>query len=171
MSLGVSSVKSLGDKANKISGLDVKDTASYYSKATINNHRELLYSGTKFRSFSFDFRFVPQSEEEAINVKNIIQCLRFYASCEISPNFAGRILLYPAEFDIFFYSHGIENGWINKISTCALEGITVNETPTGNYVAHRPTSDGTMAPSVVTDLQLRFRELEFIHKSLVLQNF
>lgn len=160
----------LNSNSKGFTELDFGTAIGYQMRLAVNNHREVLFNGVAFRTFNFTFRFVPQSEAEATNVRNIIQAFRFYQAPEIVRSTAGRFMLYPSEFDIQFYSNGQENLWLNRISTCALTESSVNYTPTGQWSAHRQAPDGT-APGVCTELSLTFQELELIDKQRVLQNF
>lgn len=169
-SLGASGLQKLGKLAQTFSDLSLNDTVSYVARLAVNNHREVLFNGVPFRTFDFLFRFVPQSEAEAMNVHNIIEAFRFYQAPEIVSGSAGRYMLYPAEFDIEFHANGIENPWLNKISTCALIDSDVNYTPTGEWSAHRPMPDGS-APGVCTEFTMRFKELEIMTKQRISQGY
>lgn len=169
---GVASVaKNVGDAANQFTNMNFKDTASFGTRMIINNHLEVIFNGIDFRQFNFTFRFTPESEEEALNVDNIIRAFKFYAAPEILTGWAGRFWIYPAEFDIQYYANGKENLFLNKISTCALTNISVNYTASGHWAAFRSHSRLQGAPSVCTDITLQFTELELITKKRVLEGY
>ena len=170
-SMGVSALQNLGQMTQDFTGLSILNAASLKSRMAINPHKEVIFNGLGFRHFTFKFRFTPTSEAEAVNVDNIIRAFKFYASPEIDPAYAGRAWIYPAEFDIQYYSNGAENLFLNKISTCALTDININYTGVGHWAAFRPAASIQGNPSVCTELSLTFTELEILQKRRVLDGY
>lgn len=170
-SAGVSVVKNAGNMATSFMDLNLKDAFSAATHLVINNHLEVVFNGIGFRQFHFNWRFTPTSEAEAVNIDNIIQAFKFYAAPEILRNTAGRFWIYPSTFDIQYYSNGVENQFLNKISTCALVNMQVNYTATGHWAAHRQAAAIPGAPSVCTDMALTFMELELMTKDRILNGY
>ena len=125
-----------------------------------NNRLEMVFQGLGRRTFSYSFKMMPKSEAEANQVDQICRMFRFY----MAPSFDGdigssRTMIVPATFDITYMNMNIENGYLNKISTCVLESCNV--TYGGERVQFfRPNADG--APPVETNIELQFKELELI---------
>lgn len=163
--------KELGSDLNGQTNLNLSGALSAASRTAINNHQEVIFNGIGFRQFQFNFRFMPQSEDEAVNVDNIIRAFKFYAAPEVLPGTAGRFWLYPAEFDIQYYANGEENEFLNKISTCALSDMQVNYTAAGRWSGHRPHATIKGSPPVCTDILLTFHELEIMTKRRVLSGY
>jgi len=129
---------------------------------------EILYSSPQFREFNFDFLMFPRSEQEALEVQNIIDRLRFHQAPELVNNSGGYFLYPPSEFDIFFYYNGHENPNIPKISTCVLTTITTDYTP-GGFAAYEVEGEGVASMGrtgmpVGIKLSLSFKETEYIVK-------
>lgn len=148
----------------------VQGTASGALRLALNPHAETLFRGIGFRSFQFDFQFTPRTEAEAVACENIIQAFTFYAAPEINTGVSGPFWIFPAEFDIQFYSNGKPNNYLRKISTCALTNINVNYTADGMFSSFYPgrTLNGV---TTKTNLTLNFVELEIIHKNRILQGY
>lgn len=133
-----------------------------------NPQLELIYSSPSFRSFRFDFMFYPSSENEAIEVQNIIQSLKFHQAPEIMRGTAGYFLVPPSEFDIEFHYNGEVNPNIPKISTCVLTSIDMDYAPKG-FVAYEVPGQNTPAlgktgmPFAIR-LSLSFQETEIMTK-------
>lgn len=129
---------------------------------------ELLYSSPEFRTFQFDFLMFPRSEQEALEVQNIINKLRFHQAPELVKNSGGYFLYPPSEFDISFYYNGQVNPNIPKISTCVLTNITTDYAPGGfaTYeVEGEPFADvGRTGMPVGIRLSLSFKETEYLVK-------
>jgi hypothetical protein len=129
---------------------------------------ELLYTSPSFRSFRFDFAFYPRSEQEAKEVQNILQRLRFHQAPEIRKESNGFFLVPPSEFDIKFYYNGAENPNIPSISTCVLETIDIDYAPNGFSTYEVPgqtqASVGETGMPVGIKLTLQFKETEILTK-------
>jgi Tail-tube assembly protein len=129
----------------------------------INPRIEVLYKSTANREFQFDFKFTPKSPAEMEQVLNIIKAFRFHAAPELGD---ARYLIPPSEFDIELIGpDGNPNAAFPKYSTCVLEGIDVNYASGGQFAVHR---DGT---PVEIAMQLRFKEVEILHKKLIEAGF
>lgn len=127
----------------------------------INPQIQLLYTGTQFRSFIFEFRFQPRSAKESQTIQNIIQTFKYYSSPSIQKNSNGRYFITPGQFDITFKFGNIDNQFISKISTCVLEAIDLNYAGAGQWTTF---TDGS--PMEIT-MQLRFRETDVIYQELM----
>lgn len=126
-----------------------------------NPQIEMLYKGTKFRSFDFRFEFLPRSQEEADQVFKIIRKLKYHAAPEYRSG-QGRFLIPPSFFDLYIKYGDQPNERIPlDISTCVLTGIDVDiSNGTDQYASFVDGSPVQMA------MQLRFTELEIMTKQL-----
>ena len=139
------------------------------SGGKVNNPMmEILYSSPAFRSFRFDFMMYPRSEQEALQVQNIISRLRFHQAPELVSGSGGFFLYPPSELDISFYYNGSVNPNIPKISTCVLETIDVDYAPNGFSAYEVPgesaASVGRTGMPVAVRLSLQFKETEYLVK-------
>jgi hypothetical protein len=150
--------------------LELEAGVSFGTRAVRNPNTEMLFRSIGFREYQFDFKFTPRSEQEAKAVQNIIKAFKFYSAPEIRVGAnTPRFYIWPAEFDIEFWSNGKLNSFINKISTCACVDVTVDYTGAGEWSALRPGDINGMG--VQTNLLLKFKELEIITKNRILQGF
>jgi hypothetical protein len=150
--------------------VDVESAVSFGARALRNPHMEMLFRGIGFREFQFDFKFTPRSQQEAMNVSNIIKAFKFYSAPEVKHGTDdARYYLYPAEFDIEFWSAGQVNTFINKISTCACTNVTVTYTGSGGWSSFRP--GAIIGMGVETNMSLQFKELEIITRARILSGF
>jgi len=165
-------LKDAQDVASQQEGLgtEVIGGISMIARAAINPHLEMIFKGIGFREFQFDFKFTPRSPQEAQTALNIIQCFKFYSAPEIKLGVdSARYYIYPAEFDIEFWSNGRLNTAINKISTCACTSVNINWTGSGGWSSFR-TGAINGAP-VEVNLSLQFKELEIMTKNRIGQNY
>ena len=145
------------------------------SGRAVNNRLELIFSGLAKRSFTFNFKFLPKSYQEAKAVYNIIRRFKFHMLPEIAGDVTtSRTFITPDVFDIkYMMSDGKENEYINKISTCVLENMNVKYGG-DRYQTFDPSMaeagapDGMKAPPVQTEMTLQFKELEIVTQNNVL---
>lgn len=143
-------------------GGGIKDALLFSAGYAQNPQIEILYKGVNNREFQFDFKFTPKSQKESEQVLNIIRAFKFHSAPELVQGASGsRYLIPPSEFDIQFMFGGVENSAIHKIATCVLEGIDVNYVTGGQFSTY---ADGM---PIEIAMQLRFKEVEIIHKGLV----
>lgn len=140
-------------------------------RVELNAHQEVLFRKIDFRTFNFAWKLVARNQKEAEIIFNIIQAFKFYAAPEINTSSAGRYFIYPAEFDIEFFSNGKPNEFLNKISTCALVDIQVNYNGNNMWTALREGSNSPNGTPAEVQLSLTFKELEIITKKRVLENY
>jgi hypothetical protein len=130
----------------------------------INPQLQVLFQGTGFRSFQFDFTLTPYSKLEADTIKEIIKAFKYAAAPEINRNGVfgtqGMFFKVPDMFDIQFYYEGKINENVHKITRCVLTDISVDYAPIG-WVTY----DG--GEPVQTKLSLQFKEIEIVDKTRI----
>lgn len=139
------------------------------SGTIIADRMELAFKGLAKRVFQFNFKMMPKSEEEADEIRKIIYAFRLNSKPEFKGgNRAGRKLRVPNTFNIeYMYNNG-RNNYLQRISTCVLENITVSYGG-DRYRTFTPNEKG--APPVETNLTLNFKEMELITKDRVFEGF
>ena len=133
-----------------------------------NPYMEVLFDAMALRTFTYNFNFAPRNEQEAQEVKNIIQVFRFHMAPELRGD-VSRFIGLPSEFDIhymFLSQEGVasENTFYNKIATCVLQNCAVNYTPNGvkSFADGGPTQ---------TTMTLTFKEKEMLTKERIAEGF
>ena len=168
---GESLKKVLGDSSTKTSiaalftanavGTPGGAVLSRTAGIVINPNMELLFNAPTLRPFSFIFKMSARSEEEA---KQIIGILNFFKR-GMSPikTESNLFLKTPHTFRIQYLHRpagaNADHPYIGRIKECALQSVTVNYTPEGQYATY---SDGVM---VSYEMQMQFQELEPIFNS------
>ena len=159
---GKSLDKALGDKktatsfaalfaANAVS-TDAAALLSRTSGIVLNPNMQLLFNGPTLRPFSFTFKMSARSQSEA---KIIITILNFFKRGMSSIKTKSNLFLKaPHTFKIEYQYLGKPHPYIGKIKECALQSITTNYTPEGQYATY---VDGYM---VSYEIQMQFQELE-----------
>ena len=142
-------------------GGNIEKALLFSSGFAKNPQVELLFENIANREFLFDFKFVPRNPQEAKDIIKIIQTFRFFAAPEIPTTGKGRYFVPPSEFDIEFMVGSKINPNLPLVSTCVLEGIDVNYGSAGQWTAF---FDGM---PVEISMQLRFKEVEILHKQLI----
>ena len=137
------------------------------SGKVITPRMEMMFEGVGRRNFSFTFAFIPKSAEEARSIEKIIKTFKE----NMMPEYVGdsrREMKIPNTFDITYMHQNTENKYMNKISSCFLQNMTV--TYGGDrFTAYSPT-DGSPPPQKST-IALDFTEIETLSKDLVKEGF
>lgn len=142
-------------------GGGIKDAILFSAGVALNPQVEILYQKTGHREFLFDFKMIPRNAAEADVIRKIIKQFKFHSAPELLAGTSGRYFIPPADFDIKFFYNGQENTNIHKISSCALMGIDVDYAAGGQWTTF---TDGM---PVEIKMQLRFKELELMHKGRI----
>jgi hypothetical protein len=142
-------------------GAGITDVLLFSAGLALNPQVELLFKNIQNREFLFDFKFAPRNAKEAEAIREIIKKFRFFAAPEIPSNGRGRYFIPPSEFDIEFMVGPYRNTNLPRLSTCVLQGIDVNYGSAGQWTAFK---DGM---PVEISMQLRFKEVEIMHKKLL----
>ena len=159
--------KSLGNESAKafagvIGGVatGAEEAFEIASGTLTNNRTEMKFEGIERRDFSFSFRMLPTSPEEAQTIEDIVTAFRFHSMPEVLGSLAGRTMIVPSTFDIEYRP----NIHLHKISTSVLESVEVQ------YGGER-TQFFTDDQPVETQLTLKFKELEIITKERILEGY
>lgn len=142
-------------------GTDVQSLLSASAGTSLNPFKEMIFKSVDFRSFSFKYRFMPKSKQEAETVKKIIDLFKFHQHPELSD---GKLFfIYPAEFLISYHFEGEENKSLFKFAPCVLEKINISY-GSDNFSTF---ADGN---PVEIFLELIFRETEVLTKNMMGQD-
>ena len=137
--------------------------------AIISDRMELSFKGVDKRKFQYTFKMLPRSEDEANEVKKIIEMFKFHMLPEmVGGNLRGRLMHYPSTFDIKYMFQNSENNYINKVSECYLETMDVDYGG-DRYRTHASNDAG--APPVETSMTLNFAEIELITRERATEGF
>ena len=151
----------IGFAINKILDNRVTTTsiASRYAGAVFNSNIELIFSSVNLReSFNFAFDIVPRSQKEAQQVKDIIRKFKKHSAAKKSIGAAtGLFLKAPEVFKLEYMNGGNPHPYLNRFKICALQGVSVNYTPSNTYATY---ADGAPVNMV---LGLTFKELTPIY--------
>ena len=128
--------------------------------AVINPNLELLFNGPQLRPFNFTFKLAAREKKES---EQIIKILNFFKRGSSAIKTESNLFLKaPHTFGIQ-YLHmgqgGKDHQFIGRIKECALQSITTNYTPEGQYATF---NDGVMVSYQIT---MQFSELEPIFNS------
>lgn len=120
-----------------------------------NPYKEQLFKGMNFRTFAYQFKFIPKSQEEFNSAKEIINTFRAHMHPERTDDF---FIMYPSQFSIEYQYKGQRNEFLTKIADCALVNMKVDYGSGGALTTFK----GTLgAPTEIT-MTLQFKELELL---------
>ena len=155
----------------EIPGLAGAVEAAEMAKGVVMADRmELVFKGIGKRKFTFEFKMMPRSQDEADEIQRIIYAFKFNMLPEFAGSLKSRQMRVPNTFDIQYMYQNAENNYLNKISTCYLETMDVTY---GGARYKTFDSSPTMAgaPPVETTMTLSFIEQEIITRERVREGF
>ena len=133
----------LGNQASSIIPGSNVSTAQIFSRlsgAVINSNVELLFNSVMMRQgFSFSFDFVPRSEKESDQVKEIIRFFKTNMSAKkglVKGAGAGLFIKSPNVFKVEYMSGNKEHPFLNKIKMSALTAMSIDYTGSGTYATY-----------------------------------
>jgi len=153
---------------NKIAGVleatiapGAKAAQSIIDGKVTNNRTEMKFEGIDRRTFSYTFRLLPKSAEEARDVEEIVTLFRFHSMPEFEGSVgSGRTMIVPSTFNITYHP----NIHLHRVGECALESVDVK------FGGERPQFFKDHQP-VETELTLTFKELDLVTKEKVAIGF
>jgi hypothetical protein len=105
------------------SGLNNAGAAMEKARGAIRNpYKEQLFKQVEFRTFNFNFNFLPDSQAEAMNLINMYRTLR--ASMLPARSKDGFYLVYPAQYSLTYMYKQSRNVAVPAIGTCIMTGLT-----------------------------------------------
>jgi len=155
----------------------VKDAIGVTARTSLHPNLRTRFQNVGIRQFSFTFKFIPRSRDEAVVVKQIIDYFRFHAYPEEIPATLSSSGIqvpiaykYPDMFRIKLFAREFESGNLiykrtgSKLLDCFLTSINTTYNPTAavyhydgepvetdltlNFMEHRPLSRSDVPPSV-----------------------
>lgn len=143
----------------------IKNAVSLAGQVTVNPNTRALFDRVVLREFNFQFKFIPKSREEALQVRKIIQFFRKHAYPEtIDPGGLPIGYRFPNLFHIQLKYDNQQVG--TKIKLCYLRNIQTNYNP--GQASFHAGGDGIGAAPVETDLSLTFVENKTLSRDDIL---
>lgn len=145
-----------------VGGTKISDLIGVSARVKTNPFTETLFESVDFRSFQFNYRFLPNDPSETNRIQEIIKKFKEHMHPTLSDS--TLFYIYPSEFEIVYYYKGKENSFVHKISRCALTdmGVTYGGDQFSTFDDGAPTE---------YNLTLTFRELELLDRRRIREGF
>ena len=151
----------------KITGdsLSNDDIFGALSGAILNPNTELLFESTDMRNFTLNFKLVPRSSGETVQINKIIKVFKetmlprkrvdkvFKVGTKGVQN---GFISVPDLCRVSFMRNGEEHKFLPRYKMCAITQVDVNYTPDGAYATYQ---DGQ---SVAINLSISFQETKLL---------
>jgi hypothetical protein len=165
-SLGLSAQNAAGDETTKKAvgsafaaaavGTNQAALLSRAEGVVLNPNMELLFNGPQLRPFTFTFKMSARNASESKQIINILNFFKRGMSAIKTPS--NLFLKSPNTFKIQYIHRpsgaNTDHPYIGRIKECALQSLTVNYTPEGQYATF---TDGVL---VSYEMNMQFSELE-----------
>lgn len=144
-----------------------------------NQFKEQVFKNVKRREFSFEYKFNPRSEEEALKIYAILYAFKKYTHPKRTAG--GLFLDYPGQFKISFYSKLLLNDFLFRIGLCACTKCDISYGSGEDLSFFRSIAQmegmftrNTMmwgAPANEITMKLDFTELELLTRERIQQGY
>ena len=134
--------------------------ASALTGITTNPFQVILFKSPNFRSHTFSWTFLPQSQRETEELKKLIDTFRYHTLPGIS-NAGGVFFSYPEILKINFKP---TDQYLYKFKPCVVDSVTVNYAPNGPSFFK-----STNAPTAI-QFEIRLQEIEIWTKADDMRN-
>ena len=149
---GIIAQKGMETVAGKL-GTSANALMSVSRGIIFNPNVELLYKSPMFRTFGFNFEFVPQDPDEAQIINSIIRNFKMWSA----PSNEGAYFELPYVWQVNYMSGAGINKNLNAFKRAALKNVQVQSNPqTDMHVAH---AGGV---PISTSISLEFMEVDVI---------
>lgn len=158
---GVAVASATAQEAARRTGVDLQavqqltDAASVLTGITTNPFQVILFKAPHFRSHTFSWTFIPQSQRETEELKKLVDTFRYHTLPGIS-SAGGVFFSYPEILKINFRP---SDQYLYKFKPCVVDSVTVNYAPNGPSFFK-----STGAPTAI-QFELRLQEIEIWTKS------
>lgn len=134
------------------------------------DRQEVLFQGIDFRTFSFEYNFIPTSESELKSVYNICELFRYHSRPRIEDSNEGAYdFVIPSRFLIQFMYRSKENTFLNRIGTVVCTNVSITYGDGDTWKTFRPVAGAHFSGTapVKTNLKLEFQEIDLIDKDAI----
>lgn len=90
-----------------------------------NPHLAVLFEGVRFRSFDFNWEFVPRNKQELDTLNRIIKHFKAARAPQYSNVYANHLFTYPDEFEVEFHYPD----YLFTFNACVMTDFSVDYTP------------------------------------------
>ena len=149
---GMSKFAGTGGLGQSVTGMAINQTFA-----------DVIFTGVEYRTFTFEYSFMPSSREEGEEVNDIINTLTYYAMPLRKDDVAMTYEL-PAVFEMEYMYRDNINKYIMPALSLALESVDVKYGGE-KFVTFRGNEKG--AQPVRTDVTLTFKELEIADRASI----
>tara|TARA_Y100000590_G_scaffold123976_1_gene141844 strand:+ start:23506 stop:24624 length:1119 start_codon:yes stop_codon:yes gene_type:complete len=141
--------------AGRVGGAGSMQQAMFGTQVN-RNFADVIFTGVAFRSFTFEYSFMPANKKEARDVANIVDMFQFFSLPNRRQDSAMTYEL-PAIFELQYMYFNKINKYLPKTLALGLEDVQIKY---GGQKFATFRGDSYGAQPVRTDMTLTFRELE-----------
>lgn len=167
--LGDDFIRYLGDSFGQLPGLganlQANDVLQLTTGTILNPNTELLYGGNSLRTHSYSFKMIPQSDDEADSVLNIVKSFREACMPPAKGAIFGKegrnFIGIPDLCQVTFLNKDFPQGnpYLPKYKLSGITSINISYVTEGNYMSFRDGKPiGIQLTISLTETKLVFRE-------------
>ena len=160
--LAIGTAEALG--VGSVSGALNKVTATAQ-----NNFAEAVFEKVNARTFSYSFKLIARSKDEAQDIQKIIKFFKFHMHPELDTANSSRYFRVPSEFEIHYAYNDQKNNYLHEISRCVLQNVDIDYGG-DNFATFRQFDAEGAAPVDIT-MSLTFEETTIMTKNQIADGY
>jgi len=143
--------------APNVGGINFGEAAQAFFGIAPNQFLTILLQGPKYKMFEFQWKFSPNTPQDAIQLGRVIRMFQRQMSPSIAPS--GAVWGYPAIWRIGILPNPLQ---MYKFKPAVLTTFTANYAPEGQPAFYRPDpATNNVGSPVIVDVSARFIEIEY----------
>jgi len=137
------------------------------------DRQEVLFEGIDFRTFSYDFNFLPKTPQESIAVDKITKLFKYHTMPQITAASVGTYdFQLPSQFQIQYMYREKQNTFLHNIGNVVCTGCSLTYGSGDTWTTFRPLNAGNGSnaegpPPVITNMKLDFQEVDLIDRNAI----
>jgi len=137
------------------------------------DRQEVLFEGIDFRTFSYDFNFLPRTPKESIAVDKITKLFKYHSMPQITAASTGTYTFQlPSQFQIQYMYRERQNTFLHNIGNVVCTTCSLSYGDGDTWTTFRPLTAGNGSsaegpPPVITTMKLDFQEVDLMDRNAI----
>jgi len=137
------------------------------------DRQEVLFEGIDFRTFSYEFNFLPKTPSESVAVDKITKLFKYHSMPQITAATTGTYdFQVPSQFQIQYMYRQKQNTFLHNIGNVVCTTCSLSYGDGDTWSTFRPLTAGNGSnaegpPPIITTMKLDFQEVDLMDRNAI----